>query len=129
MAKSALVHTAQVAVFILLITMALNALLEVVGEDALAQLLAANPTLSVVVSALVGLVPNCAASVVIAQLYVEGVLGAGAMMAGLLVSAGVGVLVLLRANRPAKQNLVIVVSLFSMGIFWGMVVHLLGLVF
>lgn len=70
------------------------------GEDALAQLLGDNPNFSVFATALVGLIPNCAASVVIAQLYVEGVLGAGAMLAGLLVSAGVGLLVLARANRP-----------------------------
>ncbi|MBQ3106880.1 MAG: arsenic efflux protein [Eggerthellaceae bacterium] len=128
-AKSALVHTAQVTVFILVITLVLNAVLEVVGEDALAHFLAVNPALSILASALVGLVPNCAASVVIAQLYVEGVLGAGAMLAGLLVSAGVGLLVLVRANRPAKQNLVIIAALLAMGALCGMVVHLLGIAF
>ena len=117
------------AVFILIITVVLNAVLEVVGEDALASFLAANPALSMVASALVGLIPNCAASVVVAQLYVDGVLDAGAMLAGLLVSAGVGLLVLLRANRPARQNLFIIAALLATGIFWGMVVHLLGLVF
>ena len=82
--KSAVKHTLQVTVFIFVITIVLNAVLEVVGEDVLAESLAANPALSVFGSALVGLVPNCAASVVIAQLYVEGVLGSGAMLAGLL---------------------------------------------
>ena len=74
-AKSALVHTVQVTVFIFVITLALNAVLEVVGEDVLADFLGANPTVSVLASALVGLIPNCAASVVIAELYLEGVLG------------------------------------------------------
>ena len=127
--KSALIHTVQVGVFVFVITVVLNAVLEIVGEDALGAFLGANPVLSVLAAALVGLIPNCAASVAIAQLYVEGVLGAGAMMAGLLVSAGVGLLVLLRANRPARQNVVIVVALYAMGVFWGLMGDVFGIVF
>lgn len=128
-AKSALIHTAQVTVFIFVITLVLNGVLEVVGEDALADVLGANSVASVLVSALVGLIPNCAASVVIAQLYLEGVLGAGAMMAGLLVSAGVGLLVLLRANRRLRENFAIIGVLYVTGVAWGLVVSALGIVF
>lgn len=127
--KSAVKHTLQVTVFIFVITIVLNAVLEVVGEDVLAEFLAANPALSVFGSALVGLVPNCAASVVIAQLYVSGVLGSGAMLAGLLVSAGVGLLVLVRTNRHWKQNVAIIVGLYAMGVFWGLIANALGIVF
>ena len=127
--KSALKHTLQVTVFIFVITIVLNGVLEVVGEDALGEFLGANPALSVFGSALVGLVPNCAASVVIAQLYVSGVLGSGAMLAGLLVSAGVGLLVLVRTNRHWKQNVAIIVGLYAMGVFWGLVANALGIVF
>lgn len=127
--RSALVHTVQVAVFIFLITVVLNGVLEVVGEDVLAEFLGANEALSVLAASLVGLVPNCAASVVIAQLYLEGVLGAGAMLAGLLVSAGVGLLVLVRANRHARENLAIVGVLYATGVAWGLIVNALGIVF
>lgn len=127
--KSALIHTVQVGLFVFVITIALNAVLEIVGEDVLAAFLGANPVLSVLASALVGLIPNCAASVAIAQLYVEGVLGAGAMMAGLLVSAGVGLLVLLRANRPMSQNLIIIVALYATGVAWGLAGNALGVAF
>lgn len=127
--RSAVKHTLQVTLFILAITLALNILLAVVGEEALAEFLSANPALSVFGSALVGLVPNCAASIVIAQLYVEGVLGSGAMLAGLLVSAGVGLLVLMRTNRRWKENVVIVVALYAMGVLWGLAVNALGVVF
>ena len=89
----------------------------------------ANPALSVFGSALVGLVPNCAASIVIAQLYVEGVLGSGAMLAGLLVSAGVGLLVLVRTNRHLKENIAIIVALYAMGVIWGLLANALGIVF
>lgn len=127
--KSALKHTLTVTVFIFLVTIVLNALLEVVGEDVLAQFLGASPMLAVLASALVGLIPNCAASVVIAQLYLEGVLGPGAMLAGLLTAAGVGLLVLVRSNRPAVQNVKIVVALYATGVFWGLVANGLGVVF
>lgn len=127
--KSAAKHTVQVTLFVFLITIALNAVLEVVGEDTLADFLGANPMTAVLASALVGLIPNCAASVVIAQLYVEGVLGAGAMLAGLLVSAGVGLLVLVRANRPWRQNAAIIALLYVIGVFWGLVCNALGVVF
>ena len=127
--RSALKHTLQVTLFIFLITLALNGLLAVVGEDVLAEFLGANPALSVFGSALVGLVPNCAASIVIAQLYVEGVLGSGAMLAGLLVSAGVGLLVLVRTNRHLKENIAIIVALYAMGVIWGLLANALGIVF
>lgn len=99
------------------------------GEDALAQFLGDNPNFSVFATALVGLIPNCAASVVIAQLYVEGVLGAGAMLAGLLVSARRGTARARRANRPWKQNVAIIVVLYATGVFWGLICNGLGVVF
>lgn len=127
--RSALKHTVQVTVFIFLITLVLDGALEVVGEDAIGAFLGSNPALSVFGSALVGLIPNCAASVVIAQLYVEGVLGAGAMMAGLLVSAGVGLLVLFRTNRGLRQNLIVLAGLWATGVFWGLIISAFGIAF
>ncbi len=127
--KSALKHTVQVIVFIFIITIVLNTVLEVVGEDVLTDFMQANPHFSVVISALVGLIPNCAASVVIAELYVEGALGAGAMLSGLLVAAGVGLLVLVRTNRHWKQNVAIIVLLFAIGIISGVIVNLTGITF
>ena len=127
--RSALKHTVQVTVFIFVITLVLDGALELVGEDALAAFLGSNPVLSVLGSALVGLIPNCAASVVIAQLYVEGALGAGAMMAGLLVSAGVGLLVLFRTNRRLRQNLIVLAGLWATGVFWGLIISAFGIVF
>ncbi|WP_281623967.1 putative manganese transporter [Senegalimassilia anaerobia] len=127
--RSALKHTVQVTVFIFVITLVLDGALELVGEDALGAFLGSNPVLSVLGSALVGLIPNCAASVVIAQLYVEGALGAGAMMAGLLVSAGVGLLVLFRTNRGLRQNLIVLAGLWATGAFWGLIISAFGIVF
>ena len=120
-ARSAVSHTVQVTVFIFLITAALIAVLETVGEGALASFVAGNQALAVFASALVGLVPNCAASVVITQLYLEGVLGFGPLMAGTLVSAGVGFLVLFRTNRNARENAIILVLLYVIAVVWGFI--------
>lgn len=126
---SAVKHTLQVTVFIFVITLVLNGVIETVGEDAFAAFVGSNPVLSIFASALVGLIPNCAASVVIAQLYVEGALGAGAMMSGLLVSAGVGILVLCRTNRRPAQNCAILAGLWAMGVVWGLIFWGLGVSF
>lgn len=118
--RSALSHTVQVTAFIFITTFALVLVLETVGEDALAALLSANEGVAVFVAALVGLIPNCAASVVITQLYLEGVLGFGPLMAGTLVAAGAGYLVLFRANRNLRENLVILALLLVAGVLWGL---------
>ena len=128
-AKSAIKHTAQVTLFVFLISLALNAVLAVVGEEALGSFLASNQMLAVVGSAIVGLIPNCAASVAIAQLYIEGVLGTGAMMSGLLSAAGVGLLVLLRTNRHAADNARVIGILLVVSIVCGAVFDMLGIVF
>lgn len=124
--RSALTHTLQVGVFILLISFGLNLVLTLLGEDVLAELLLDRPVLGPVLAALVGLIPNCAASVVITELFLEGVLGAGAMMAGLLVSAGVGLLVLFRVNHHRKQNFQIVGLLYFIGVLVGIVIELIS---
>ncbi len=124
---SAVSHTVQVTVFIFVVTFALIAILETVGEGALASFVAGNQALAVFASALVGLVPNCAASVVITQLYLEGVLGFGPLMAGTLVSAGVGFLVLFRTNHNARENVIILALLYAIAVVWGLVLMAAGL--
>lgn len=127
--RETLVRSAEVTFFVLLVTLVLNLILGFAGEDALAEAISAVPGLSIFVSALVGLIPNCAASVAITQLYLAGVLSMGATMAGLLVSAGIGLLVLFSANRSTKQNLAILAVLYVIGVAWGFVIDLLGIAF
>ena len=127
--RETLVRSAEVTFFVFLVTLVLNLILGLAGEDALAGAISAVPGLSIFVSALVGLIPNCAASVAITQLYLAGVLSMGATMAGLLVSAGIGLLVLFSANRSTKQNLAILGVLYLIGVAWGFVIDLLGIAF
>lgn len=124
---SAISHTVQVSVFIFLVTLILVAVLETFGESAIEQFLRGNETLAVLGSALVGLIPNCSASVVITQLYLEGALQLAPMLAGTLISAGVGYLVLFRTNRSARENTVFLVMMYVIGAGWGLVLSAFGL--
>lgn len=127
--KSALKHTLKIFVYILLITFILTLVIEMIGEDHLAVVFQNIPVVGEMIAALVGLIPNCASSVVITELYLSGIIGAGAMMSGLLVNAGVGLLVLFRLNRDWKQNVGIMAALYGFGVFWGVIIELLGIVF
>lgn len=123
---SAVIHTVHIFLYILVITFVLNLIIEGVGEDKLGELLLNRPVLGPLVAAVVGLIPNCASSVVITELFLSGALGLGAMMAGLLVNAGVGVLVLFRVNRSnMKENFKIVGLLYVIGIVAGILLDLL----
>ncbi len=120
--RSALSHTVQITFFILLVTFGLNLILHFVGEDALAGFVLARPVLGPVLSGIVGLIPNCAGSVVITQMYLEGAMSAGAAMAGLLTGTGVGVLVLFRVNHHRKENLKILAMLYVIGVLAGIAI-------
>lgn len=123
--RSALSHTGQIALFILLVTFVLNLLLHFVGQDALANLILNRPLLGPVLAGVVGLIPNCAGSVAITQLYLEDAMGLGAAMAGLLTGSGVGLLVLFRVNHDKKENLKILGLLYVIGVLAGIVIGLL----
>lgn len=125
--RSAISHTVQVSVFIFLVTLILVAVLETFGESAIEQFLRGNETLAVLGSALVGLIPNCSASVVITQLYLEGALQLAPMLAGTLISAGVGYLVLFRTNRSARENAVFLIMMYVIGAGWGLILSAVGL--
>lgn len=120
-------RTFQVVVFIFVVSVLLNALIALVGEDALASFLSGNAVVATFVSGLVGLVPNCAASVVLTQLYIDGVLGFAPMIAGTLVAGGAGYLVLFRMNGNMRENAAIVGIVYALGVCAGLVMLGLGL--
>lgn len=127
---SALKHTVKIAVFIIIITFLINIVMGMAGEDNIKSIFNDTPVVGEAIAALVGLIPNCAASIIITELYLEGVLGAGAMMSGLLVSAGVGMLVLFRMNRHhVRENIKVLVTLYICSLFWGLVISATGITF
>jgi hypothetical protein len=123
--RSALKHTVSITFFILLISIALNILLAVVGTENLSNLVLNQPVIGEVLAGLIGLIPNCAASIALTQLYLEGVMSAGAMVSGLMVGAGVGLLVLFRTNRHTRQNIRLTILLYILGVAGGLIVQAL----
>ena len=127
--RSALVHTVQVTVFIFLVTFVFGLLIEGVGEDAIGELLADHPVRATFIAALVGLIPNCGASVALTELFLDGTLAAGPMVAGLLVSGGVGLLVLWRTNADLRQNAAVTGVVYAVGVAVGLLVGATGMMF
>lgn len=123
-AVSAIRHTVKITLFILVFTFLLNVLIHSVGEDRLADLILNRPILANLLSAVVGLIPNCASSVVITELYLSGILSVGAMLSGLLVNAGVALALLFRNNRPLRDSFRILLILFAIGAAVGIAVDL-----
>ena len=124
--KSACKHTLKIFLFLILVSFALNLVIGMAGEEQLASVMMNRPVVGELIAGIVGLIPNCAASVVITQLYLEGLIGTGAMMTGLLVGAGVGLLVLLRMNHSLKENSSIIAALYIAGVLWGMLLEAVG---
>lgn len=118
--------TAQVTVFIFAVTLVLGAAIELVGIDAIASFFSSNAIVATFASGLFGLIPNCAASVVITQLYLDGALGFAPMMAGVLVAGGAAYLVLFRTNANARENVAIAALMYALGVGAGLVMLAIG---
>ena len=122
-------HTLEIFVFIFAFSLVFGLIVEGVGEDVFADLLGSMGFFQPVVAALVGLIPNCAASVLLTQLYVEGALRFSSLVAGLCTGAGVGLAVLWRTNPSWKQNLFITGLTWGAGAFLGVAMQVVVAVF
>lgn len=122
---SALKHSLVILAWIFGVSLVLNGLIALVGEENLGGFVVNMPVVGELLAGLVGLIPNCAASVVITQLYLEGVIGVGPMMSGLLVGAGIGLVVLFKSNEGVKRNISIVAILYLIGVVAGILLDLL----
>ena len=100
-----------------------------IGEDVLSNVLFNRPVIGAMLAGLIGMIPNCAASVAVTQLYLNGVLSAGAMLAGLLSGTGIGLIVLLRVNDERKENLKFIGLLYIVGVLAGVVIEAMGITF
>lgn len=118
--KSTIKHTVQIFVYIFVISLILNYTIHFIGEERLASLIVNVPILGIVISGLIGLIPNCASSVLLTQLYLENILSMGAMIAGLLVNSGIGILILFKVNKNQKENFTILGILYIVGIVSGL---------
>lgn len=120
--KSALKHTINIFIFITIITFAINTLIHFIGEEIIEKAIAGVPVLGILVSSIFGLIPNCAGSVIITELYLSNLISFGSMIAGLLVGSGIGILVLFKSNKNIKENLTITGLLMLVGIIVGLII-------
>ena len=127
--KSALKHTINIFIFILLFTFILNVIIYLIGEETIAGFLRNQPVFGPVIAGIIGLIPNCASSVLLTQMYLENVISAATMISGLLVGAGVGLAVLFKTNKGIKQNLKITALLYVIGVVSGILIELIGIQF
>ncbi len=125
--KSSIVHTIKTLVFIFLITFLLNSLFEIVSEDVIENLFLKNSVFAAFVSSLIGLIPNCGASIVITELYLNGVITFGTCIGGLLTGSGIALLVLFRTNKNKNENINILILLYLLGAIIGTFINILGI--
>lgn len=125
--KSALKHTLNIFVFILLITIIINMAIHLIGEETISGFLQNQPILAPMIAGLIGLIPNCASSVILTQMYLENVISVATAISGLLVGAGVGLAVLFKTNKGIKQNIKIILLLYSIGVIAGIIIELIGI--
>lgn len=125
--KSSLKHTLNIFIFILIISLIMHIAIHLIGEDAIASIILNKPIIGSIIAGLIGLIPNCAASVILTQMYLENLISVATMMSGLLVGAGVGLAVLFKTNKGIKENLKIVGLLYVIGVISGIILEFLGI--
>lgn len=125
--KSSVVHTIKTLLFIFLITFLLNSLFEIVSEDVIESLFLKNSVFAAFVSSLIGLIPNCGASIVITEMYLNGVITFGTCIGGLLTGSGIALLVLFRTNKNKNENINILILLYLLGAIIGTFINILGI--
>ena len=127
--RSAAKHTLSISIFIFIIVLVCSVLIHLLGVETLSDKFFGIPVLGEIISSLIGIIPNCASSVMIAQFYLEGIMPAGPMISGLMINSGVGIAVLFRMNRDLKENLTITVLIFILSVMAGLIVSLLNISF
>lgn len=121
---SAVKHTLNITIFIFFITLVLNGIIAYIGEDTIAHFISQNVILGPIVAGLIGLIPNCASSVILTELFISNVISMPVLISGVAVNAGVGLLVLFKTNKNAKENLKIVGLLYIIGVLAGIILEL-----
>jgi len=121
---SSLKHTLKIALFILITTFILNTLFHYVGKEFLSKILLKDNIFGPFITCLIGLIPNCGASVILTELYLNNAISLAALLSGLLSSSGTALLVLFKSNKNNKENIFILSLLYLIGVFTGIILEL-----
>lgn len=126
--SSSLKHTVSITFFIIIISFILNMAFYFLGEEFISKIFLKDNLLSSFISSLIGLIPNCGASIMITELYLSGSITFGSAMAGLLTGSGVGILVLFKNNKNLKENFMILGLVYGIGVISGIIIDLIGMI-
>jgi len=126
--KSSIIHTTHTIFFIMIASFILNTIMHFGGEEFLSNLFNKNSILSPFIASLIGLIPNCAASVVITELYLNNLLSFSSTIAGLLTGSGVALLVLFKTNKNLKENFKILLLIYLIGSLSGLIIELINFI-
>lgn len=127
--KSSIIHTLNTLLFIVVVSFILNVILEYVGTEMLSKIFLKNSLLGPFITSLIGLIPNCGASVILTELYLNGAISLGASMAGLLTGSGVAILTLFKLNKNMKENIFILSLLYFIGVLSGILMEFIQILF
>ena len=123
--KSSIIHTLKIAIFILIVNIVLNIIIETIGEDTLSNFLLNKNIFVYFIASLIGLIPNCASSVIMTELYLQNTITVGTLLSGLLTGSGLGILMLFKSNSNKKENIGILSFIYIVGVVIGTIVDII----
>lgn len=124
--KSSIKHTIQIFLFLLIFSIIIGGFVELIGEERFSKVILSGSIFQPFITSIIGLIPNCASSILLSKLYVEGAISLGAIISGLSTGAGVGGILLIRTNKNMKENLKILGLVYVIGVFCGIVVDVIS---
>ena len=123
--KSSIIHTLNITLFILIVNILLNLVIHFIGEEQLSNLLLNKNIFTYFIASLIGLIPNCASSVIITEVYLSGMISIGTLFSGLLTGSGLGILFLFKENKNKKENIGILLTIYLVGVIVGFIIDLI----
>ncbi|MFI3261189.1 MAG: putative manganese transporter [bacterium] len=126
---TALKQTIRVFLFVLVFSLIINILMYVIGDEAFESLLLNGSIFQPIIACLIGLIPNCASSILLTNLYIGGSVSFASLLAGLMCNAGMAIIILFRNNKKIKENILLLLSLFSISAVIGIIVSVIELFF
>lgn len=123
--KSSIIHTLKIGVFILIANVIISLIIFYVGEDNIKEILLNKNIFTYFISSLIGLIPNCAPSVILTELYLSQMITIGTLLSGLLTGSGLGILLLFKSNKNIKENITVLSIIYLVGVVVGIIVDMI----
>lgn len=123
---SSIKHTLKTGLFILIANILIGLIIFYVGEDNIKDILLNKNILTYFIASIIGIIPNCAPSVIMTELYLANMITIGTLLAGLLTGSGLGILLLFKSNKNLKENITILSIIYIVGVIIGMLVDFIS---